>query len=356
MPDSATTRAGYEEAAKNGDVEAMVVLGVMAVTECDPPDSVAAREWWERAAEAGHLEAMFNLGRLLVTQCDPPDLDGAQSWWKKAADAGHVNAMFSLGIMFRAMFDSPDLPAARGWLEKAAAAGSADAADYLREHLGPSQMKVSDVLRRSGIGTGWYVIRDDGDFPDVQWAIVDALIGSGACAVQHSGMFQSTTMAIAFPGGCLYQVISTYGFFGLQEGMWFFGPTAIRHVFRLLGYDQPKRRLSGETSIPPVSELQASWEEFAAREQLEKVGLSLGALVWMRMPRLPYGRNAQPDHFDPIALPIRWSRENPPPARLSLMDPHDSDCMFWTAESTTVQDASGTYRLRPDGGMVPATR
>jgi TPR repeat protein len=351
-PDLADARSWLEKAAEAGQVSAMMDLGFMFARMADPPDPESARKWWERAAATGEVEAMFNLGRLYAMQMDPPDTDTARHWWQKAADTGHVNAMFSLGILFRSMLDVPDLPAARSWLEKAAAAGSEDAADYLHEHLGPSHLKVSDFLRRSGLGKGWYVVRDDGDYPEIDWTIVDALIGAGACAVQHSGMFESTTMAIAFPGGCLYQVISTYGFGGLQEGMWLFGPAAIRQVFRILGYKQPTRKLSGETAIPTVSELQASWEEFAAQEQLERVGLSLGALVWMRMPWLQYGRKSKPDHFEPIKLPIQWSRTNPPPGPFSPMDPQDSDAMFWTAESTTVHDATGTYRLRADGEMV----
>lgn len=354
-PDLAVARSWLEQAAEAGQAGAMMDLGFMFARMADPADPESARKWWERAAGTGEVEAMFNLGRLFAMQMDPPDPDTARHWWEKAADAGHVNAMFSLGVLFRSMLDFPDLPAARNCLEKAAAAGSEDAADYLQEHLGPSRIKVSDVLRRSGLGTGWYVVRDDGNHPDIQWTIVDALTGAGACAVQHSGMFQSTTMAIAFPGGCLYQVISTYGFGGLQEGMWLFGPAAIRQVFRILGYEQPTRKLSGETIIPTVSELQATWEEFAAQEQLERVGLSLGALVWMRMQWLPYGRKSQPDHFEPIKLPIRWSRTNPPPGPFSPMDPQDSDAMFWTAESTTVRGKTGTYRLKPDGEMVRET-
>lgn len=251
------------------------------------------------------------------------------------------------------MLDVPDIPTARAWLEKATAAGSDDAVDYLREHFGPSQMKVSDLFRRSDLGKGWYVIREDGYYPDLPWTLVDALISSGACAIQHSGMFESTTMAIGLPGGYRYQVISTYGFGGLQEGMWLFGPTAIRQVFRFLGYEQPKRKLSGETTIPAESDLKASWEEFTSQPRLEKVGRSLGALVWMRMPWLPDGRRSKPDRFESIALPMQWSGSNPPPGRFHLMNPQCSDSMFWTAESTTVHDATGTYTLRADGQLIP---
>lgn len=208
-------------------------------------------------------------------------------------------------------------------------------------------MKVSDVLRRSSLGIGWYVIKEDGNWDGYE--VVGALMEAGACAVRHSGMFQPTIQAIGFPGGFFYEVVGSYGFFGLGQGMWLCGPTAVRQVFRLLNLDQPTRRLSGETDIPSTADLILSWEEFATREELEKVGLSLGALAWMK-----YDRRAAPGQFEPISLPIPWSSENPPPGKRSdLMHPRQCDSFFWTAEETVVEDRSGTYELRPDGRMTP---
>lgn len=221
--------------------------------------------------------------------------------------------------------------------------------------LGEYRMKVSDVLRRSTLGTGWYAVRRNGDSDGDE--IRGALIEAGACAVQHSGMFESIVLAIGFPGGCLYEVVLGYGFLDLQEGTWIFGPSAVRQVFRILDFGQPTRLLSGEAAIPTRAEVAANWDDFAGQDRLDRIGLSLGALVWMKMPWLKCGRSANPDHFEPIRLPIEWSRDKPPPDCESPMtDPRCNDSMYWTSENTCVIDVTGAYHLDPDGTLTRYSR
>lgn len=210
-------------------------------------------------------------------------------------------------------------------------------------------MKLSDIFRRSGLGTGWYVIREDEEcpLPDGPTTILDAVITAGACSVRHSGMYQATTQATALPQGCIYEKISKYGFAGLPEGSWLFGARAARHVLRLLDIGQPQRLLSGETSIPTVSQLAKEWDEFAHRARLVRVGESLGALRWMN-----YDREGR---FEPVELPVQWSQADVPPGvKPGFFDPLFRDSFFWVGESTFVSDATGSYHLTPDGGLTPA--
>jgi hypothetical protein len=62
---------------------------------------------------------------------------------------------------------------------------------------------LSEVLHRSDLGTGWYVVREDADClaPDLPTAIFSAAIAAGACSVGHGGLYEPTTRATALPGG-----------------------------------------------------------------------------------------------------------------------------------------------------------
>jgi hypothetical protein len=138
-------------------------------------------------------------------------------------------------------------------------------------------MTVSEIFRRSTLGTGCYVIRDDEDcgIPDAATTIWDAVIAAGACSVGHSGMYEAIERATALPGGYIYEMVAKYGFGGLPERSWVLGARSLRHIMRLLDLSQPHRRLSGETSIPCLSELTDEWNEFAHRDRLSRVEASL---------------------------------------------------------------------------------
>lgn len=46
-------------------------------------------------------------------------------------------------------------------------------------------MPISEIVRRSSLGTGCYVIRDE----DIATRILDAVVEAGACAVGHDAVF-----------------------------------------------------------------------------------------------------------------------------------------------------------------------
>jgi hypothetical protein len=104
-----------------------------------------------------------------------------------------------------------------------------------------------------------------------------------------------------------------------------------------------------------VSQLAKDWDEFTRCDRLIRVGASVGALTWMDYPYLRGSRASDRDgHFEPIALPIQWSRADAPPGVDPwLVDPLVRDGSFWIAEQTFVRDCTGRYRLTPDGNLTP---
>jgi hypothetical protein len=127
---------------------------------------------------------------------------------------------------------------------------------------------------------------------------------------------------------------------------------------RLLGLEQPRRRLSGETSIPAMSDLVTEWDDFAHQDRLTRVGQSLGVLRSMLM-REDLGDPSTGGSFEPILLPAAWSTEEPPPGVSPsntvshMFDPRIKDSWFWVAEWTSVHDSTGSYQLTPDGELEP---
>lgn len=65
---------------------------------------------------------------------------------------------------------------------------------------------------------------------------------------------------------------------GCQNGHGFSGARSLRHIMRLLDFQQPSRPLSEETSIPSTAELTDEWNEFANCDRLSRAQTSLGAL------------------------------------------------------------------------------
>ena len=69
-------------------------------------------------------------------------------------------------------------------------------------------MPISEIVRRSTLGTGCYVIRDE----DIAAMILDAVVRAGACAVAHNAVFDQIVRGTALPGGFIYEVVATYAF------------------------------------------------------------------------------------------------------------------------------------------------
>jgi hypothetical protein len=127
-----------------------------------------------------------------------------------------------------------------------------------------------------------------------------------------------------------------------------------------LDLSQPRRYLSGEKSIPSQAELAEEWDCYASSDRLTRVGASLGAL---RVVVFRQRSGEEPtSYYEPITLPIRWSRKNPPSSVSEsdglvesryTSDPQVLDSFFWEAEITTVRDSTGTWLLKPDGELKP---
>jgi hypothetical protein len=218
----------------------------------------------------------------------------------------------------------------------------------------------SGILRRSSLGDGCYLVRNDEASvpPHADVEVYRAVVASGACAVRHSGMFQSTHEATALPGGYMYEMIGRHGFRALPERSWVFGPRAVRHILRLLDVPQPTRLLATEESAPEPAELADEWAAFAASDQLERIGASLGALASVTRRRLQDERLTS--DTEPIKLPTPYSTDNPPSDETDsrsagyashMFDPRFSDAFFWRAETTYVYDSTGSWILSPDGTL-----
>lgn len=221
----------------------------------------------------------------------------------------------------------------------------------------------SSIFRRSNLGIGCYIVRNDEAcaLPNAEAAIRHALIAGGAVTVRHSGMFQPIQRATALPGGYLYEMVSQYGFGGLPERAWIFGPTALRQVLRLIDVPQPTRRLAAEESIPDIAQLRDEWAAFAETDHLTRIGASLGALAAVSARTFAKGRLTP--NTEPVLLPTPWSTANPPPDDResgastyahSMFDPRICDSFFWKAETTSVHDSTGDWILAPDGTLTAA--
>ena len=174
---------------------------------------------------------------------------------------------------------------------------------------------IAEIVRRSTLGTGCYVIRDE----DIAARILDAVVQAGACAVGHDAMYDLVVRGTALPGGFIYEVVATYGFGGLPERSWVVGARPLRHIMRVLGWTQPRHRLSGEEAIPTLSELVDEWEEFASRDLNTRIQASLAALHRMGC------------------------------GYVSIED----DGQYRIRKNTVVRDATGRYSLSPEGELTP---
>lgn len=216
---------------------------------------------------------------------------------------------------------------------------------------------ISRIFRRSTLGPGTYLVRDDEKciIPyDAAETILDTAIEHGACLVRHSGMFDKTEQATALPGGYLYEVVSKFSRRGLPERCWVIGTRAVRHVLRLLDFSGPLQPLPEEEHVPADAELVAEWDEFASRDRLARIGASLGALNAMTQSARDCDRNLKNGYYEPITLPIEPSTAKPQPrTRHNTFDPRTPDGPFWTMYTTIVADAYGTYELKSSGELEP---
>lgn len=119
-------KSKLEAAAKNGDHNAQLILGLLLVNESDANDAKAT-ELFKKAALKGNKHAAFLIGLKKAYMIEKPEdnLEVAK-WWEMAANNGHKIAMAELSDMY--LSDTRDFPKnekrAHYWLEKSVNAGN----------------------------------------------------------------------------------------------------------------------------------------------------------------------------------------------------------------------------------------
>ncbi|WP_289241632.1 tetratricopeptide repeat protein [Delftia sp.] len=103
----------FLESAISGDVDSMVMLGVMYGSgkgiEIDFKKSI---EWDEKAVAAGSISALLNLG---ITYRTIGDLVKAKHWFEKSLNTGDVEAALHLAKMY--MISELEVDRAKKYLE-----------------------------------------------------------------------------------------------------------------------------------------------------------------------------------------------------------------------------------------------
>tara|TARA_Y100000588_G_scaffold37855_1_gene36186 strand:- start:13 stop:729 length:717 start_codon:yes stop_codon:yes gene_type:complete len=120
--------------AKDGDTDAMLLLGTMYATgEGVIQDDKEAVKWYRKAAELGYVKAMYPLGSMYANGSGVIEDDKeAVKWYRKAAELGHAKAMWALGGMYaNGMGVIEDDKEAVKWYRKAAELGNELAMTYL---------------------------------------------------------------------------------------------------------------------------------------------------------------------------------------------------------------------------------
>lgn len=109
-----------QQKASDGDVEAMVLLGLACFRgDAVRRDLPRAVNWMSQAAEKGNVEAMVHLARFHLTGTGvKKNVSLYQAWLKKAADRGMPEAMVLLGEFSETSLRQPE--DAEKWYRKAA--------------------------------------------------------------------------------------------------------------------------------------------------------------------------------------------------------------------------------------------
>lgn len=124
----------WQEAAKTGDGDAALYIGLMNdFGRGVPRDLQAARTWYEQAAAMGNAVAMFNVGVLYDSGSGVPrDSTIAVEWYKKAAAGGMTRAAYALGLIYESGDGVPaDKKEAARYFHQALASGATAARAHL---------------------------------------------------------------------------------------------------------------------------------------------------------------------------------------------------------------------------------
>ena len=126
------------DAAENGDVEAMNLLGVLLATNARvPSDYSMALYWFQRAVDGGSADAMHNMANMYLRGLGVArDYANAFRWFQRAAEGGSASAMHSVAAMAEhGLGTARDLALARSMYRKAAESGIPLAMMWLSEDL-----------------------------------------------------------------------------------------------------------------------------------------------------------------------------------------------------------------------------
>ena len=126
------------DAAENGDVEAMNLLGVLfAANARVPSDYSMALYWLQRAVDGDSVDAMHNMATMYLRGLGVArDYANAFRWFQRAADGGNALAMHSVAAMAEhGLGTTRDLALARSMYRKAAESGIPLAMMWLSEDL-----------------------------------------------------------------------------------------------------------------------------------------------------------------------------------------------------------------------------
>jgi uncharacterized protein len=137
----------YEQAARQGHVEAMFRLGYLYASGQGVEQSGArAAEWYVRAANGGKLEAAIALAEMYTDGLIVPgDERRARQWWTVAAVRGSAEGAFNLALNYMSTEKIPrEHRRAYAWLIIAERRGSKNAAEFRRKsvaHFSPQEVK-----------------------------------------------------------------------------------------------------------------------------------------------------------------------------------------------------------------------
>ncbi|MCF6221599.1 MAG: sel1 repeat family protein [Robiginitomaculum sp.] len=142
----------YLKAAANGNTDAMVALGELALGAHGGLSASDAVSWLTRAANKGRSDAMRALADIyLQGKGTAPDRSKAQNWLVKASNYGDAKAERKLGDFY---FETRPTEAII-WYEKAAANGDAEAAYFAaimyaeNYEIKPDAGKVAKLLQQA---------------------------------------------------------------------------------------------------------------------------------------------------------------------------------------------------------------
>ncbi len=130
-------------AAIGGNTEAQVMVGyILSHGLAGAKDTKSAVEWYLKAAREGNTDAMLALGKLALEGSGGLSANDAFKWLEKAADMGRADAMIALSDMYRLGKGTPPNPAkAAEWLEKSVNYGNALAPRKLGDQYFAKQPK-----------------------------------------------------------------------------------------------------------------------------------------------------------------------------------------------------------------------